>query len=377
MWPAACIVPETLPSLGWICPLVPLFSPLVHLSPIPGQEPTEGAARALMREGRLMALSPALPPSGQSELELLERLLAGRDAGRDAAQYGEQLKALFLERLGRGRESAEGAALRSQLDAAAPAADPLWHERLQLVLADRVERENEELAAALARIGARHRHVLATLDEENAGPGQSGPPAQPLAGDTGDTGGTGSTGGDQPWQAKRLRAWARLFAALTPPPRPDMWYLTRRQECRDAILEAYRRLSGRRELDLPELLLPACRTPAEDGESLPRPGQCPGLPGLLTAFSRLQSAVHTPPTARAAVLQEGMALFGEQAPAWNAMIRTGQRAASAPSCRLQLHLLPELSWSTLLQHLGAGAPAEAPAPASQPALSLFGFLQGR
>lgn len=295
-------------------------------------------------------------------------MLAGRDAARDTAQYGEQLKTLFLERLGTDRTSAEGAALRSRLGAAAPTADPLWHERLQLILADRVERENEELAAALARIGARHRHVLATLDEENAGAGQSSPPAQPLAGDT------GGTGGGQPWQAKRLRAWARLFAALTPPPRPDMWYLTRRQECCDAILEAYRQLSGRRELGLPELLLPACKTPAEDGQDLPQPGQCPGLSA---AFSRLQSAVHTPPTTLAAVLQEGMTLFGEQAPAWNAMVRAGQTAASAPFYRLHLHLLPELSWPTLLQHLGAGAPAEAPAPAAQPALCLFGFLQER
>lgn len=355
MWPAACIVPETAPSLGWLCPLVPLFSPLVHLSPIPGLEPAEEAARVLVQEGRLISLSSAPPPSGRAELELLARM----PAGRDAARYGEQLRALFLERLGTDRGATEEEALL-RLRAGAPAADPLWHERLQLVLADRVERENEELAAALARINTQHQSLLATLGE---GDSPQTPPT-PLT--------ASAAGGGQPWQAKRLRAWARLFAAVTPPPRPDMWYLTRQQECCDAILEGYRRLTGRRELSLPELLLPACGTPAEDGQSLPRPARCPGLSA---ALSRLLSAVHAPCTTLAAILQEAMTLFSEQVPVWNATMRSGSAAASAPLCRLQLLVLPDASWTALLRQLDTGGPTGDPTPAVRPALCLFGLLQ--
>ncbi len=356
MLPAACIVPETAPSVRWIGPLVPLFSPLVHLSAIPGAEPEEAALRTLVREGRLLALSPALPQAAQRRLEHLLQILSGSDA----VLSGEQLKALLLRHLGTGRDWAEGANLGQELRAGGSSPDPFWQERLQLVLAERVERDREELASSLARIGRRHQKLLNALDgEESAQKSPALPRQQPASADLG-------------LQPKRLRAWCRLLSGVESL-RPDLWYITRQQECGELILERYRQLSGCRELCAPELFVPGCTSAATEDRAAPRLAQ---FPGLLSAFSRLRTAVLTPSGTSGAAQQEAMALFHEHAPAWNAMIRNTPAAASAPLCRLQLSVLPGISWSKLFRQLETNAPTGEHAAGVEPVFCLFGLLQG-
>ncbi len=355
MLPAACIVLETAPSVSWVCPLVPLFSPLVHLSAIPDSEPGEAALRTLVQEGRLLALSPALPPPAHRRLEHLIQVLNGSDA----VHSGERLKALIVQHLGTDRDRAEGTSLGQELRAGESGMDPFWHERLQLALAERVERDQEEVASTLARIGRRHQQLLSALDGEEGAQKPPALPRQQVA-----TAGLGL-------QLRRLRAWCRLLSGVGPL-RPDMWYITRQQDCGEVILERYRQLSGHRELCAPELLVPGCASAVAEDWATPRLAR---FPGLLAAFSRLQTAVLASSGSSGADLREAMTLFSEHAPAWNAMIRKSPTAASAPLCRLQLSVLPGISWPKLLQRLDTSLPVEEGVADVEPAFCLFGLLQ--
>ena len=102
MLPAACIVPESSARPGWVAPLVALFSPLVHLCPVPETMP---------QEGRLLALSPPMPAAATEKLGHLARSLAGSEA----IQHGEQLKQLILESLNPENDQEESSALRQQV----------------------------------------------------------------------------------------------------------------------------------------------------------------------------------------------------------------------------------------------------------------------
>lgn len=367
MLPAACIVPETSASPAWVDPLVPVFSPLVHLCPVPESVPVEPGLLQLMQEKRLLSLCPPLP---QEEAKRLVHL-AGLLSGADAAQHSEQLKQLILENLGNSENQEKTMLLRQQLRAgtqgaaAAPtsSADNLWQERLLLLLADQAERAEEVLAAELSRIGKQHQDLFAALEEENDD-GVRFDDAQLQA----------STHAQNSWQPKRIQAWATMLAQVSLP-RQNIWYITRQESLAAQVQEQYQRAMRQLSLHLPELLLPMCYQKELCTDPLLE--RCPGL---LEAFTRLQTLArggavtqntHNQP------LEKAIALFAEQVPLWNGMIRTTRSEQSA-FYRLQLTILPGISFPRLLAGVfaaGRDTQNTAPSPVDGgAALCLFGLL---
>ncbi|NLZ17938.1 MAG: hypothetical protein GX087_09440 [Desulfobulbaceae bacterium] len=366
MLPAACIVPETSASPAWVDPLVPVFSPLVHLCPVPEPVPVEPGLLRLIQDKRLLALCPPLPQEEGKRLAHLADLLSGADA----AQHSEQLKQLILESLGNSGSQEETMLLRQQLRAgaqnatAAPASstDNLWQERLLLLLADQAERAEEALAAELSRIGKQHQSLFATLDHENDdGGGLEDVPLQ------------ASAHAQNSWQPKRLQAWVKILSRATLPC-AGIWYITRQTGLAEQVQEQYQLIIRQQSLNLPDLLLPTCNQ--EEMGTNPLLERCPGL---LEAFTRLQTLALDDAAIQnnqGQSLEKIVALFAEQIPAWNGMIRATRTAQSALS-RLQLSILPGISFPRLLTGVFAMASDTQSAalhPDESTALCLFGFL---
>ncbi|MDO5673676.1 MAG: hypothetical protein Q4G66_01975 [bacterium] len=384
MLPAACIVPESSARPGWVFPLVALFSPLVYLCPVPEISPQETGPVGLVQDGRLIALCPPMPTAAAEKLRHLARSLAGSGA----VQHGEQLKQLILESLSTesNQEAQEASsALRRQLRTGiqnsaggadtAPEAGLLWQERLLLLLADRAEREQEELAAAISRISRQHQELLSSLSDKGDSPEdvlQGLVPPEALTSHT-------------TWQPKRLQAWVRLLVQTTLP-RQDMWYITRQKGLAEQIMEQHQ-LCAQGETQqacqayhLPDLLLPAC--PQEENSE--RPVLLVSLeqdcPDLLAAFSGLQALALG---ATADELPEAAKRFAEAAAVWNAMVSAATPAVPATAAhsglsRLQLSILPGASFLQRLQNSLACPPASAKDASSVTdtgqGLCLFGLM---
>ncbi|NQS71099.1 MAG: hypothetical protein HQQ73_02895 [Desulfobulbaceae bacterium] len=410
MLPAACIVPEGTASPGWVVPLVPVFSPLVHVCASPASLPAEAGLRRLMQEGRLLALSPALSDSKAQHLAHLVRSLDSSISGSDAALHSEQLKQYILESLANKTGQEETAILTGLLRSGALEgrqdnnADLLWGQRLLLVLADQAQQEEEALTAALGRIDRQHQGLIATFNDniDDAGDDIS---------DHAESDGTGSETGEQessttattpttispvispispanmystdqsPWQSQRLQAWTKLYAQVDLP-WAHIWYITRQQGLAEQ-LRAEQRLAEQKEpgvagcVDLPELLLPG----AAQGENYDAaPVLLSRCPGLLKAFTQIHAVADM--TGQAAIhsaLQRAAHLFAQEAPAWNNLIRAEYAAStspgSAPLRRLRLSVLPGMSFLQRLCAMDAAAPAICASAADHPACCLFGLLQ--
>ena len=407
MLPAACIVPESTASPGWVVPLVPVFSPLVYVCASPASLPAEvglAGLRRLMQEGRLLALSPALPDSKAQRLAHLVRSLNSSVSGSDAALHGEQLKQYILESLVNKTAQEETAILTGLLRSGAPEArhdnneDLLWSQRLLLVLADQAQQEEEALAAALGRIDRQHQRLVATFNDD------LDDDASDDINDHADSDGTGGEAGDQespttpitpitispekmystdqtPWQSKRLQAWTRLYTQVDLP-RPHLWYITRQQRlaeqlCAEQGLVEQKEPGTPGRVDLPELLLPGA-TQGDNYDAAPfLPSHCPGL---LKAFNQIHAAADM--AGQAAIhgaLQQAAHLFAQEAPAWNNLIRAKYAASAfpypAPLHRLRLSILPGMSFLQRLCAMGAAAPEICASAADRSACCLFGLLQ--
>ncbi len=359
MLPAACIVPESSARPGWVAPLVALFSPLVHLCPVPETMP---------QEGRLLALSPPMPAAATEKLGHLARSLAGSEA----IQHGEQLKQLILESLNPENDQEESSALRQQLhtgrrentdSSPAPATELLWQERLLLLLADQAECQQEELARAMSRISRQHQELLSSLGDSQEEALENLLPPKSVSSLT-------------TWQPKRLQAWARLLARTTMP-RQDIWYITRQEGLAAQILEQHQlceHCTQGQAQRLPELLLPAYTPDTQHESAAPRVQDCPGL---FAAFSGLHTLARDGVTESG--LQQAASLFAEAVPIWNDMIRAAT-PADAGLCHLRLNILPGTTFLQRLHNSFACSPASVEAAGNgkgeAQALCLFGLLLG-
>lgn len=361
MLPAACIIPESSARPDWVAPLVALFSPLVYLSPVPETIPPENDLRQMAENGQLLALSPSMPPAAAEKLGYLARSLEGSES----VQHGEQLKQLILESLGTESDLEASSNLRRQLRSgtqeegnSTPVADLLWQERLLLLLADKSEREQEELARAFSRISKQHRELLSSLDDSQKEMLEDLLPPEPEP-------------HQEKWQPKRLQAWARLFRQTTIP-RQIIWHITRQEGLAAQILEQHQTCVQEQAYHLPELLLPAYLSNAQH-KSAASPIQA--CPKLLAAFSEFHS--FAPDGAATDIIKKAADCIAAEIPAWNAEIRAIVPAETG-LYRLRLSILPGASLLHLLQNSLAHTPASAEdaRTGTDQDLCLFGLLLG-
>lgn len=322
----AVIFPDTVLSLPIVVPLVPVFSPLVHLQPVendPGTM-TGPLATALLGAGCCRYAAPA--PLGADRDRFL-RLVSDLRTRRDdyAAQLGHQTLASISAASARRAETKStivgsllaGHGIREEGDDRRRLL--LWQARLLLKLAEMHAADQEELRGQLQRLREKEAVLFSGLREEEENPFAF-------------SGELGALAADPSALRQQQKAWARLFVLGDAVSAGARVYISRNRDGFERLVEEYEHRVGSPPVHLGQLILPARY---QDWEGLADQAQRfreEGMPFLLQLAKRFDS------------LESGSGLLAEaEQRAWVTLLEKFFPAAPCGRVRLTLVACPRRS----------------------------------
>ncbi len=277
----ALLFPDTAPDGGIVRQLLLFFEKLVlylpaEPDPADQRKPDPGLPDSLCR-----AYPPA--PLG-NELDRFHGLIRELEAHKQGrpGQLGPLALAVLSTALAGDRDEASSTRLRAALtrspDQAVTARQgELWQARVLLRLAETLDREEQEVAAGLARVSGSERELLDALKGLASEDDRQWRQPAPVMPDAGARSRREETAvAPETVVRQRVKAFARLYLADTGPERPQV-LATARFEAADPLLAAYEKL--RNAPPLLRFTLP-----------LPDPGAISATGGDVKAYVNLRAA---------------------------------------------------------------------------------------